>query len=232
MRKEKINIYIIIIIASVLFLSLNCKPKETSEGKAPEKKTTDGKKSQDWKNLIKSGTEDERTLARRIVLDNRKETIEHLLNVLNSPVAKGEQFNNYDTSRNIAIFLLRKLRAKEAVTDLTKWLIPKPGQSEVVSEPRMFSPAGYALVEIGLPSVPPLVELLKSEGNARLLELYIKIIVAIKGVRETEILLEDMLVNETNSPKIENLKATQDLLKEPKYREIFENVYKKVNQLE
>jgi len=222
MRKEKINIYIIIIIISSLLLLLNCKPKKSS----------DGGKAQDWRTLITSDNEKERMSAQRKWLIDRQETIEYLLSVIKTPIKDGEPFYSSTTSRNIAIFLLGKLRAKEAVTELTKWLIPKPGQSLVISEEQMFSPAGCALVDIGLPSIPPLLELLKSEEASILREQCIKIIVSIKGLRETELLFEDVVSKETNTAKRENLKVAQDMLKDPKFREILWNVYKKINQLE
>lgn len=222
MRKEKIHIYIFIIVISSLLLLLNCKPKKSSdEGKA-----------QDWRTLITSDNEKERMSAQRKWLIDRQETIEYLLSVIKTPIKDGEPFYSSTTSRNIAIFLLGNLRAKEAVTDLTKWLTPKPGQGLKVSEPYFFSPAGYALVNIGLPSIPTLLELLKSEEASVLREQCIKIIVSIKGLRETELLFEDMFAKETDATKRENLKAAQNLLKDSKFREILWNVYKKINQLE
>jgi len=222
MKKKNINmLYTAAIIAACLLFSLTCRPRESDEAK----------KAADWKTLIISDVEKDRMSSRRFVLDNRKQTIEYLLSVVNSPVEVGEEFYNYITSRNIAIYLLGKLRAKEAVEDLTKWLSPKPGQGMNIDELLMFSPAGYALVEIGLPSVSPIFDLLREEGNVALREQCIKIIVCIKGLPETELLLEDMLVKETVNSKKENLKAVQRLLKEPKFRKIVENVYKKRNRL-
>ena len=222
MRKEKINFYIIIIIISSLLLLLNCKPKKSS----------DGEKAEDWRTLITSDNEKERTSAQRKWLIDRQETIHYLVSVVKMPVKNGEPFYSSTTSRNIAIFLLGNLRAKEAVADLTKWLSPKPGQGLKMSEPYIFSPAGYALVEIGLPSIPFLVDLIKSEENTVLREQCIKIIVSIKGLRETELLFEDVVSKETDATKRENLKVVQDMFKDPKFREILWNVYKKINQLE
>jgi hypothetical protein len=222
MRKEKINIYIFIMIISSLLLLLNCKPQKSS----------DGEKAQDWRTLITSDNEKERASAQQMVVDRRRQTIGYLLSVVNSPVKEGEEFYSSVTSRNIAIFLLGKLRAKEAVTELAEWLVPKPGQRQTIWELRMFSPAGCALVEIGLPSVPVLVGVIKSGGNSALREECIKIIVSIKGLRETDILFEDVVEKETDATKRENLKVAQDMMKDPKSREILWRVYKKINQLE
>ena len=107
MRKEKINFYIIIIIISSLLLLLNCKPKKSS----------DGGKAEDWRTLITSDNEKERMSAQRKWLIDRQETIHYLVSVVKMPVKNGESFYSSTTSRNIAIFLLGKLRAKEAVTE-------------------------------------------------------------------------------------------------------------------
>jgi len=206
----------IIIFVVILILLASCRRRESQEQE----------KAQNWKTLITSDVENERKSARRSIQDIRKDTIEHLLSVVNTQVKEGEEFYNSVTSRNIAISLLGKLRAKEVVADLTKWLSPKPGQLLIFGdfESYLFSPAGYALIEIGLPSVPPLVELVKSEGTTALGEQCIKIIVSIKGLPETELVFEDMLVKETDNSKRENLKSAQDLLKNPKFRKILENI--------
>jgi hypothetical protein len=214
MKKNDFTFYIVMMIFAGLLLSGACRPKQSYEGE----------KESDWKILIISDIEEERTSAPKEVLGKRRKTIEYLLSVVNSAVEEGEPFYSSTTSRNIAISLLGKLRAKEAVASLVNWLSPKPGQFVKIGELLMFSPAGYALIEIGLPSVPPLFHLLKAEGNVALREQCIKIIVRIKGLPETELLLEDILTKETDNSKRENLKSAQDLLKNPKFRKILENI--------
>lgn len=211
--RKKITVCALLVFAASL-LPIACRPRESDEEE----------KVRGWKTLITSDIEKERVSSQRTVLYNRQERIKYLLLVVNSPVEEGEQFYSSVTSRNIAIFLLGQLRAKEATADLTKWLTPKPGQGLFVSEELVFSPAGYALVEIGLPSVSPLVELLKSERADALCEQCIKIIVSIKGLPETELLFEDILAKETDNSKRENLKSAQNLLKNPKFRKILENI--------
>lgn len=215
---------IMIIIACLFFSTAICTLASHDEQDMP-----------DWKTGITSEIEKNRVSARQAVLDNRRDTIKHLLSVVNSPIEKGENFFTYTTSRNVAIFLLGKLRAKEAVTDLTEWLVHKPGQGTTIWELKTLTPAGQALFEIGLPSVPPLVELLQSEAptpDSLRREQCIKIIVSIKGLPETELLFEGAVAKETDSRRRENLKAAMDRLKDPKSRQILENVYNKVNRLE
>jgi len=193
----------------------------------------DDKNVPDWKTLIRSDIKKDRISARQTVLDNRKETIRYLLSVVKSPIEEGENFFTSTTSRNIAISLLGKLRAKEAVADLSEWLSPKGGQATTTWAPPILTPAGYALFEIGLPSVPPVLNLLKTEKpNSLYREQYIKIIVCIKGLAETELLFEDALAKEADPTKKENLKLSLDFLKDPRFRKILQRVYNEVNRLE
>jgi len=111
------------------------------------------------------------------------------------------------------------------VPDLLDWLTPKPRQERSIDELQMFSPAGYALFNIGLPSVPPLVELLKSQTDPSLIEQCIKLIICIKGVPETELLLENKIKSETNPNKKENLKAILKKLQDPQFRKRMETIY-------
>lgn len=152
--------------------------------------------------------------------------MDYLISVVNGPIKEGEDFLSNNTPRNTAIYLLGKLRSKEAVQHLIKRLNPMAGQNTKIMNLKIFTPAGFALIEIGLPSVPPLIELLKTEKNIVFREEYIKIIVAIKGIPETELLFEEMLKKEKDSAKIENIKAAQELLKDPKYKGMFENAAK------
>ncbi|MHC4867924.1 MAG: HEAT repeat domain-containing protein [Planctomycetota bacterium] len=186
----------------------------------------EAQKELDWKTLIVSDNPKDRTLADQLVEDTRKGTIEHLLCVVNSPVEPPEPFYNSMTSRSIAISLLGRLRAKEAVPALMRCLFPRPGQGVKVSEPPVFSPAGFALIEIGLPSVAPLIESLKSDKLPAYRRARIKIIVRIKGLRETELLLEELIAHETNGAKKDNLKVAQALLEDAKFLKILENLDK------
>ena len=181
-------------------------------------------KMNDWKILIKSDIDKDKSLAKKMVLDSRKDTIKNLLAILNSPLREKEEFYNAGTPRNIAIFLLGRYRAKESVIDLTKWLVPKPGQSVVVDEESFFTPAGSALVEIGLPSVQPLIELLNTEENSSVFQLYVKMLVSIKGLPETELLFQSLISEEKDETKSKNLKRAFDFMKNPIFRKSLETI--------
>lgn len=181
----------------------------------------------DWKTLIRSHTEKERSLAHDLVLGDRKETVQHLLSVVNRPVEPGEPFYASSTSRNVAITLLGELRAAEGVWDLASWLSPKAGQALTRVEMMMFSPAGEALVKIGLPSLQALAQVLKSDPRRELREQCLKMIVQIKGLRGTELLVEDLVSVETDQKQKENLEAAQNVLQEPKFRNTLEKLDKR-----
>ncbi len=196
----------------------------------------------DWRALIISGEEAHRIRSEQIVLVERGEEIDFLLSVLTAPVKKGEPFYSSTTSRNIAMRLLGEMRAKEAVPDLVDWLVLKEGQGSAISELMIFSPAGYALAEIGLPSVPPLLQIIQEKGcssaeapekilegvhvrykrkpGARMSPLgdqCLKIIVRIKGVDQTGFSLQRAIEGESDETKKQNLESALELLRAPTF---------------
>jgi len=182
-----------------------------------------------WRSLLVSDVEHQRRAGKDALLNRRKETIEYLLRVINQPVKHGEDFGDPATSRNTAIYLLGQLRAKEAAADLTGLLLPKPGQVYIIGnvEAYLYSPAARSLIEIGLPSMPALLERLKSEGSDGIRVEWIKVIVAIIGLRQSETLLEDLFAIEKDEKKQTNIESAQALLGKPKLRKIFENIDKR-----
>jgi hypothetical protein len=187
----------------------------------------EAEKELDWKALIISDSEDERRLSQRVVIEDRQDTIRYLRSVLARPIEQGEPFYGSSTARNIAISLLGKLRAAEAAADLATWLRPRPGQGLKVTDESAFGHAGEALIEIGLPSVRPLLELLRIENNRGLQEQCLKIMVRIKGLRETELLFEDVIAAESDAAKRDNLEAAQALLEGTRIRKILEKLDKR-----
>jgi len=183
-----------------------------------------GEDASDWRTLIISDDESERMLAREMLLKRQIETVEYLISVVKMPVRRAEPFYSPTTSRNIAIDFLGALRSKKAIPALVDWIFPRAGQSIGVWELSLFSPAGGALVEIGSPAVGPLVERLASESDAARKGVIVRILVAIKGLRGTELLFEDLVAREREPNRLKNLKSAQELLGEPKMRKIFENI--------
>ena len=136
--------------------------------------------SNDNLRMIQDGDEEERTEAAKELLKQRQETIAGLLNIVRQPIADGELFYG-DSSRNTAIELLGDIRATEAAEELVKWAVVQPGQLEIVSELPVSSPAGIALMKIGLPAIPFLIEEVKSRKNTNNVIEYGRVVFLIKG---------------------------------------------------
>ncbi len=192
-----------------------------SSAQKKDNEQNDANRTQEWEILIKSKDYDLRTAGRQMVLDQYNKTVQTLMDIVNSPVKESDQFYNYNTTRNTAIYLLGKLMAREAVPSLIKWIKPDPNRPEVISEALFFSPAGYALIDIGLSSIPPLAELLKNEIKPDNREVYLKIIVGIKGIQETQLLIDNMRSKEISQSRLLNLQNAQELLKDPKRQGMF-----------
>ena len=131
---------------------------------ADKKPTTPVESREDWQRLIESERWQDRRRGRRLLLAERKKTIEKLLAVVRAPLEKNEEFFDHDTPRNTAMLLLGEMRAEEAVPELMLWLTPKEGQATGIDAQTNPTAAGSALIEIGLPSVRALLHALKGEG--------------------------------------------------------------------
>jgi hypothetical protein len=108
----------------------------------------------------------------------------------------------------------------------------------------MFAPAGYALVEIGLPAIQPLLGVLRKEGcsstevqeaiiegtsvrfqpeklkrSSPLGDQCLKIIVRILGGEHTRLLLESAVKEEATQERKQNLESGLALLASPKIPE-------------
>lgn len=166
-------------------------------------------------------------------------------------VVPNEPFYSSATPRNMAISLLGELRAAEAVPALAGWLRPRPGQNMIMLELTDLSPAGSALVKVGQPAVPALLDILASVGvssewkrtavtepdrvHVRFVgpprERYsplgdqcLRILVRIKGLEETEAGLKRYIAAETDDARKKNLEDALSALSRPSLREGFQNI--------
>jgi len=177
---------------------------------------------------ILSDSESERRRGLELLLDNRQRQIEELRAIVRSPVAQGEPFYQSNTPRNIAIRLLGRFCAKEAVGDLIPRLVPTQGQDFTLYDLHLLvlPHAGYALTEIGLPAVRPLLERLATEGvraegqgslECDLGTACLRTLIVIEGPQETERLLTRLIEEEPDATKKQNLQAALTLLKDPDF---------------
>jgi hypothetical protein len=153
-----------------------------------------------------------RPTGRKQERQQRRETIEGLVTIVDRPVVQGEEFYNSSTPRNIAIFLLGRLRAKESVSSLMECIQPREGQSMVIDEEMLLSPAAAALAEIGMPAVQPLVERMKLKGMDPEGQMCLMTMVRILGGDLADTKLAKTIGKETNKEYQKNLQACLDAL--------------------
>ena len=202
---------------------------------------------EDWRQLIVSSIEADRDRAADLVVQERRETVSALLQVLSMPVKQREPYYSSSTPRNTAIRLLGELRAPEAVPALAEWLIPRPGQSLNVMELTDLPPAGMALVKIGMPAGPGVLDILASNGvssedartkvvdgihvryvgpkpqrSSPLGDGCLRVLVRIKGLEETEVALRKAIAAETDEARKRNLEDALSALSRPGLRGVFE----------
>lgn len=218
--------------------------------RAAESSAAEADEARHWRELLTSKKKGERRRAKDLTLRDREDKIEFLLSIVKRPVEEGERFYGRTTSRNIAIDLLGEMRAEEAVTELARWLTPREGQSHVRfvggSNQSRINPAGDALVKIGLPSVPALLDVIRQEGcsspdepkktregghvryeyppgykSSPRGDRCLGIIVTIKGVEETELFLKRMMEKEKDKTHRKSLQSALDLLEAPKFRRVW-----------
>lgn len=231
MATTRKTIIFLVMLFAVLIFSASFFQKEIKSTIRTVDKEEKG--TQDWKKLIYSEDSNDRQLAKKMVLDQYKDTIEYLITVADSPIKEGEYHDNYGTSRNIAIYLLGKLKAKEAISCLVSWLAPREGQKINLYSSWYdvyHSPAMYAMIDIGLPSVPVFANFLKEQDNAPIIIDNISIIAAIKGIPETKLLIDEMLKKEEEPKKKENLQKAQDLMNDPKELGWIENIVRSLQE--
>jgi GNAT superfamily N-acetyltransferase len=210
----------------------------------------EGTEQEGWRRLILSEGQADRRLASELVIGHRRETVSELLKILDLPLEEREDFYA-PTSRNTAIGLLGKLRAAEAAPALAQWLAPRAGQGPSFSlDLSPFSPAGTALVEIGMPAVPVVMDLLAANGvsseDSRTWvnsgtpgewrrvgpppervspfgDECLRILVSIKGLEETEAGLRRAVSREDDEARKKNLEDALAALLRPALRQTFEN---------
>lgn len=165
--------------------------------------------------MVTSGREADRAQAKTLVTRNREHDIHVLRMVVQRPISPGEQFYSTATPRNIAARLLGRIRAAEAVPDLIPLLIPQPGQGMSEDELMLLPSPAYALVEIGLPAVRPLINRLAIEEASPMRTECLRTLVGIVGPDGVEYYIGRAIQSETDSAKTKRLNDALKLLKKP-----------------
>jgi hypothetical protein len=208
------------------------------------------KDGRQWQRLLAGPTEKDWDRAAEMVTEERRASIAELMRVASSPKTDNEPFYG-SSARNTAIALIGQLRAPEAVPALAQLLSAKAGQSVLRDGLSSLSPAGKALVDIGMPAVPAVLDILAAVGvssedkgtyvhgerpgvgetwrvgpplekSSPLGDQCLRIVVRIKGLEETEAGLRRWIAAEPDARRRKNLQDALEALSRPALRKGFE----------
>jgi hypothetical protein len=112
-----------------------------------------------------------------------------------------------DSSENLAIRVLGEMRAVEAIPTLVKWATPPKGGYNIfnLGVSPSNSPAVQALVKIGKPAEPALLEVVKQSPQREIWSISLIILQKIEGPKCLEVILEDAIAKETDAAAKTNL---------------------------
>jgi hypothetical protein len=124
-----------------------------------------------------------------------------------------------DSTESLAIRVLGEFRAVEAVPALVKWATPPEGGYQVwgLQISPESTPAVQALVKIGKPAEPALLDALRLKPEKPIWEISLGILKKIEGPKCAAIILEEAIAKEAaDAPAKEHLQAALKKLKEEK----------------
>jgi HEAT repeat protein len=121
--------------------------------------------------------------------------------------ANSEKYNN--GTRVAAAFLLGKFRAVEAVPVLARALANEPEQGEKPDISRYDAPVWTALVRIGRPAVPAMIENIEASDNRILHIKSLDVLYHVLGGKRRVLeLLTKLKVQAKDHPEIQRIKAS------------------------
>ena len=178
--------------------------------------TVDDKEKKDVPDVIadlKSNDAQSRDRAINTIMRDRKEIIEHLISVVDPANAK----QHSDDTRCAAAYLLGKLRTEEAVPVLSKVLADQLGGGKTCGN--MMSPYDFpvpeALVNIGRPAVPAMIENLETSDKDRLRANSISVLYHVLGGRQHLLeLLGKLEARAKDEAVIKRVKAAKEYAQE------------------
>jgi|WetSurMetagenome_2_1015567.scaffolds.fasta_scaffold24945_1 hypothetical protein len=168
--------------------------------------------------LLQAKDQKMRLEGQRLLLDQRKQIVSSLIAVLDKE-APDASWGDPNTTPSLAISVLGELRAPEAVHVLLKWAVAEdvPFIDNALAAGSRPSPAFLALVKIGKPAEPALLDSMRLKPEKAIWGISIGILKEIEGVKCAAIILEEAIAEEAaDSPAKEHLQAALKKLKEEK----------------
>ena len=173
-----------------------------------------------WTVLVKN--ENRQDEAKRALEQERHDEIKLLLEIVDAPGDGAAEAFDVGSTRNTAILLLGKMRAAEAVPSLIKLLLfPDEEFSSDALDYLLLVPAGWALAQIGMPAVEPLLSEIGKEGNSNHGKECTKTFVYILGGDVAQFKLEKAIAAEKNPKRKNNLKESLSFLRSDRFPDTF-----------
>ena len=155
---------------------------------------------------FRSSTEKVRIDAYQQFKRNNESHVDILIQIINEPVSKPQEWMNDTTPENLAINALGELRSTKAIPSLLEWITPPEGGFIVGrNKPLHQSPAGRALVNIGKPSVPYLIDLLAGDPKDKVWQISLDILKEIEGEKALKVILIEAASQEQDVDKRRNI---------------------------
>jgi HEAT repeat protein len=156
---------------------------------------------------LKSKDEKVRLSASEELLAERQKTIHDLLTLIEAKSPTVRWLSDESTTEGLAIRVLGEMRAIEAVPALIKWATPPEGGYLIpnLEVSPSTTPAARALIKIGKPAEPALLEVVKQSPQKRIWSISLSILQEIEGPKCLEVILEDAIAKETEAAAKANL---------------------------
>ncbi len=152
------------------------------------------------------------------ILQDRLGIVQQLIPLIDP--ANAQKYS--DETRSVAAYLLGKFRASEAVPVLSRALADEPGVELIFNRSRYYDvPFWTALVRIGRPAVPAMIENIETSDNAVLRKRSLSVLYhVLGGKRRITELLTKLKVRTKDRAKLQRIEAavqhTQEHFKEDK----------------
>jgi hypothetical protein len=165
--------------------------------------------------LMQSLKESDRAAGQLGLLTYRDEAIRAMLLTIEAPRRKaGDAWLDGKSVRNMAVFCAGEYRATETAAALSNLLEPQQDEIVDIITTLRLCPAGVALVKIGNPAIPHMMEILKNNSRGWAANQAKLVLIDIEGLDGTKAQLQNAIAAEKNATKkailVENLKSIQE----------------------
>lgn len=152
------------IICILLLCCIICILMRVDRTAGPKNTIVEGWRPREDLQRLQAENREDREQARLSLNQNHKELIRDLIKLLGQPETGISSYYNWHSPKHLAVFMLGDLRSVDAVSILVKeieYYNPRERAGSFLGEEERY-PAAEALGKIGMPSIGPTIEKLKS----------------------------------------------------------------------